>query len=157
MTINIDPIKCEIEVPLNVADAFKFFVTDFSKWWPSEYTWSQESLVSIAIEHHLGGRCTETGPHGFQIDWGRVLEWYPSEKLKFSWQISPNREPIPDSEKASVVAVDFEAINANTTLLVLTHDRFEKHGEGALAYRDSLASNYGWPFILNRYLEGAKP
>jgi len=152
----VDPVRCEIEVPISISEAFKLFTEGFNSWWPSDYTWSQESLESISLASCENGRCTEVGPNGFQVDWGRVLKCHPSEKIIFTWQISPNREPQPNPQKASVVEVNFTMINLKTTIVSLVHSGFEKHGEGALAYRESLNSDYGWPFILNKYLEVAK-
>ena len=87
-------------------------------------------LESISLAPCENGRCTEVGPNGFQVDWGRVLKCHPSEKIKFTWQISPNREPQPNPQKASVVEVNFTMINLKTTIVSLVHSGFEKNGEG---------------------------
>ncbi|PCI42537.1 MAG: ATPase, partial [Moraxellaceae bacterium] len=50
--------------------------------------------------------------------------------IKFTWQISPNREPQPNPQKASVVEVNFTMINLKTTIVSLVHSGFEKNGEG---------------------------
>jgi hypothetical protein len=83
--------------------AFAVFAEGLASWYPSEYMWSQDVLDTIAIEGREGGRCCERGPWGFWIDWGRVLVWDPLRRLAYSWQISPERQPIPDPAKASEV------------------------------------------------------
>jgi uncharacterized protein YndB with AHSA1/START domain len=100
----------------------------------------------------VGGALTEIGPHGFRCDFGRVLEAVPGETLRFTWQIGPHREPVPDAEKASQVLVEFKpAATEGHTLVTLTHSGFARHGEGAESYRDAMASPRGWPFILDAY------
>jgi hypothetical protein len=37
------------------------------------------------------------------------------------------------------------------TRVIIEHTGFENHGEGAEQYRQEMASEYGWPFILARY------
>ena len=110
-------MRAEVEVNAPPERAFDAFTGGLSSWWPAEYTWAQSTLEGIAIEPKEGGRCHETGPHGFSCDWGRVLACEPPQRLVFTWQISPDRTPQPDPE-----------------------------GEG---YRDALASEPGWPFMLD--------
>lgn len=151
----IEPIAHDVEVPLGVEEAFSFFTEWFHAWWPREYSWSQDSLVSIGIEPRTGGRCTELGPNNFQCDWGQVLAYRPPDKLTISWQISARREPQPDPRNASVVDVTFSELGASRTLVRLKHSDLQKHGEGAQAYREALDSEWGWPFILGRFKLGA--
>jgi hypothetical protein len=39
--------------------------------------------------------------------------------------------------------------------VTLTHRDFERHGEGAQAYRDSMAAPQGWPYIMERFAAAA--
>ena len=153
MNHQIEPIIIEAEIPSKVDDVFKWFTSGFSKWWPREYTWSQEKLVTIGIEMKVGGRCTELGPNNFQIDWGRVTAFDSLNKVELAWQISPSRVPQPDPDNASRVTVIFEPIETNLTKVKLHHDRFENHGEGCKEYRDALGSDFGWPYILSKFKE----
>ncbi|GAB3019488.1 hypothetical protein GCM10027098_13170 [Bowmanella dokdonensis] len=109
-------------------------------------------METIGIEPKVGGRCTEVGPQGFQLDWGIVLEWRPPEQLTISWHIGPDRVPHPNPEQASTIAVAFKSVAKDKTRVVLEHRDLHKHGERAQNYRDALNSEYGWPFILNKYL-----
>jgi uncharacterized protein YndB with AHSA1/START domain len=111
-------------------------------------------LVDIGIEPGIGGMCYEVGPHGFRCDFGRVLAWEPGERLVFSWQISANREPVPDPEEASEVVVRFRPVEGGTAV-ELTHRHFERHGEGGEEYRRMMGSEQGWPWILQRFAESA--
>lgn len=149
---DIAPVICTVHVPISPALAFRDFVHDFNTWWPQAYTWSGDVLDMIAIEPHVGGTCFERGPHGFRIDWGRVLVWEPSTRVAFTWQISPARVPVPDPAQASEVEVRFgAAAEAGQAQVTLEHRHFARHGEGAATYREALASPEGWPYILDQY------
>ncbi len=146
-----DAIQCTVTVKASPDHAFKVFTDEFASWWPQEYTWSGEVLETIGIEPREDGRCFERGPHGFECDWGRVLVWEPPRRLVFSWQISPERVPEPNPDKASKVEVRFLAEGASSTRVELVHRAFERHGEGGAGYRAGLGSPQGWPYILDRY------
>lgn len=156
MAIPSDCTRHEVLVPLLPPDAFHLFTEGLTSWWPAEYTWSQGSVVNISIEPRKGGRCTEQGPYGFQCDWGRVLEWEPPKRLVFTWQIGLNREPQPDPAQASTLEIEFEPASADTTQVSLVHRDISRHGQDADDYLLALSSEYGWPFILHRFVEAAK-
>jgi uncharacterized protein YndB with AHSA1/START domain len=150
-----DAIRAAVVVPLAPEQAFRLFAPGLASWWPREYTWGQEALETIAIEPHEGGFCYERGPHGFRSDWGRVLAWEPPKRLRFTWQIGPGREPLPDPARASEVQVTFVGEEADATRVELEHREFERHGEGGGGYRAALGSEQGWPYILDRYAAAA--
>jgi uncharacterized protein YndB with AHSA1/START domain len=150
----ISPVRVEIHVPLSPEEAFRLFTDGFGSWWPQAYTWSQDALVAIMIDAQAGGRCTETGPEGFTCDFGRVLEADPGRRIKLLWQISPRREPVPDPSKASEIDILFKA-EAGGTRVVLVHDGFDRHGDGATGYADAMGSPQGWPMILGAFAKAA--
>lgn len=83
-----DPIElvCGIVVSAAPNDGFERFVDEFSTWWPTQYTWSQSGLDWIGLDPTNGGRCTERGVGGFEVDFGRVLAVQrPSLATKPSW------------------------------------------------------------------------
>jgi uncharacterized protein YndB with AHSA1/START domain len=133
-----------VTVPVPSDRAFDAFA-DLGSWWPPEYTWSGDVLETIAI---ADGRCYEVGPHGFRCDWGRVLVWEPPDRLVFTWQIGPSREPVPDPAKASEVEVRVTAEGSGSRV-ELEHRGFERHGDDG--YAAALGSEQGWPYILGRY------
>lgn len=147
----IDAINAGVTVPLGTDAAFTMFVDELTLWWPREYTWSGQVLDTIAIEPRPNGRCFERGPHGFECDWGRVVEVERGSSIAFLWQISPSRAPEPDPSKASLVRVRFADAGSDGTHVELTHDGFDNHGSDSTAYRDGMASAKGWPWILARY------
>lgn len=150
----IEEIREHVEVPLEMERAFSLFVDDFFTWWPFEYTWAGEQLTWIGMEAEEGGHCYELGPHGFRLDWGRVVEFRPPERLAFLWQIGADRVPQPNPETASRVELTFESGGAGTRV-TLIHSDFERHGAGAEGYRAGMASPEGWRYILERYSSAA--
>lgn len=152
----MEKIFKKIQIALPVEKAFTVFIRELDQWWPKEYTWSQEKLKSIKIEPFLNGLCTEVGPYGFRCDWGRVTAYDENQLIKFKWQISPQRAPEPDPEKASDVAIGFKAVDGHNTAVELLHSNFENHGEGASEYQKAMGSPQGWDHILHKYIEHAK-
>ena len=152
--VDLPPIEHSIGVARDPEQAFALFTTQLGRWWPREYTWSQDVLQAIGIEPRIGGLCYELGPHGFRCDWGRVLVWTPPDHLVLAWHISPRREPVPDPAYASRVEVYFRPARVST-VVELTHSEFARHGKGAEEYRSAMASPQGWPRIMQRFAEAA--
>lgn len=133
--------------------AFEKFVNGLNKWWPKEYTWSQDKLKEIKIDGREGGLCTEIGPHGFRCDWGRVTGLTEYEQIELKWQISPNRVPVPNPENASDIRIKFKDDGESETTLEFEHFNFENHREGAEEYRKMMNGKQGWDYILNCFKE----
>lgn len=129
--------------------AFQVFTERLADWWVREFTWSgPDCLQTIAVEPRLGGMAYELGPHGFRLDWGRVLVWEPPQRLVFSWQIAPDRVPEPDPAKASEVEVHFHPGRSGTRV-DLEHRAFDRHGPDADGYCQAMTA--GWEELLGRY------
>lgn len=152
--MSVAPVTASVTVAAPPERAFEAFTSGFGDWWPRAYTWSQDVLEAIGIEPGVGGVCFERGPHGLRCDWGRVLVWDPPARLAFTWQIGPDRVPVPDPDRCSEVAVRFQAEGSGTRV-DLQHRCFERHGEAGAAYAQGMASEQGWPFILERFAEHA--
>ncbi|MDY7395811.1 SRPBCC domain-containing protein [Aureibaculum sp. 2210JD6-5] len=105
----------------------------------------------MKIDGKKDGLCTETGPYGFRCDWGRVVQFDENKQISLKWQISPKREPVPNPENSSDIKIEFVEDTKLSTKLIFTHFNFEKHGEGAKSYRDTMNGEKGWDFILNRF------
>lgn len=138
MTVNVPP-----------REAFDAFTARLSDWWVREFTWSgRDHLAAIAIEPCLGGMAYEIGPHGFRMDWGRVLTWEPPQRLVLSWHIAPDRVPQPDPARASEIEVLFRA-KRDGTRIELVHRYFDRHGPDGVGYRQAMTD--GWRELLGRY------
>jgi uncharacterized protein YndB with AHSA1/START domain len=148
-----DVIRRTFTVPVPRDRAFALFTEGLGTWWPREFTWSQRLLEWIGMEPRAGGLCSERGPHGFRVDWGRVVEWDPPARVVFSWQISPQRVPEPDPSRASEVEVRFAPDGAERTRAEIEHRAFARHGEGAGAYRSAMEG--GWDHLVARFTDAA--
>ena len=146
----MEPITKRLRIGISSDIAFQKFVNELNKWWPKEYTWSQDKLREIKINGRKDGLCTEIGPNGFRCDWGTVQECIKNEKIRLKWQISPKREPVPNPDQASDLNVDFISEGSSTTIK-LEHFNFDNHGEGSEDYKSMMDSEQGWDYILNNY------
>lgn len=143
-------ISKDLTVDLARDEAFAKFLNELDEWWPKEYTWSQNNLKEIKIDGQINGLCTEIGPFGFRCDWGRVTELKENESVALKWQISPQREPVPDPDQASDVKILFSD-EGKLTKIQFEHRNFEKHGDDAEEYREMMDGEQGWTYILNAY------
>jgi uncharacterized protein YndB with AHSA1/START domain len=151
----MDFIKKEIKVSITAAEAFHKFVFGFNEWWPKEYTWSQHVLESIGIDARVNGLCSEHGPLGFRCDWGRITEIEENRYIRLKWQTGPNREPVPDPERASDITLKFNDRKTEATI-IFEHFNFENYGEGAELYMKMMDSQQGWDYILGCFREYCK-
>ena len=147
----MNKIRKEIILNASSETAFKNFLYHIDKWWPKEYTWSQEKLVEIKIDPKEDGLCTEIGPFNFRCDWGRLLEIENNYRIVIKWQISPKREPVPNPERSSEIELKFLNNGNSNTTLEFEHRNFKSHGEGWKEYMEALDSNIGWNYILNKF------
>jgi uncharacterized protein YndB with AHSA1/START domain len=145
---SIAPIRIAVSVDAPPSDAFAAFTAGINSWWPRDYTWSGPLLERMAIEPWVGGFCHEIGSGGMRLDWGRVSTWEPPARMAFSWQIGPDRVPEVNPAHASQVEVRFEPERGDRTRVSLVHGGWERHGEGAAAYREQFAAAEAWPRML---------
>jgi uncharacterized protein YndB with AHSA1/START domain len=141
--------RAEVEVAAGRREAFAAFA-GAGRWWPREFTWSQEALEDLVIDPREGGLCSELGPGGFRCDWARVRAWAPPEVLELAWHIGADRTPQPDPARASTVEIRFRAAGPGTTRVSVEHRDLERHGGDAAGYARAMQEQ-GWPLILGRY------
>jgi uncharacterized protein YndB with AHSA1/START domain len=145
------PIVESVTVSVPPPRAFAAFHGGFGHWWPAAYSYAgEEGLQEIRLGLAAGDLCSEIGPAGFRVDWGRMLAVDAPGRLAFLWQIAPDRTPQPDPARASEVEVMFEP-EGEGTKVTLTHHAFERCGEDGDAYREGLSSPEGWPMIMQAY------
>ena len=147
----MEMISKKLNIGISSEGAFSKFVYEIGKWWPKEYTWSQDKLVDMRIDGKVDGLCTETGPYGFRCDWGRVTKLEENREIGLKWQISPKREPVPDPAKASDIRVEFKEDGKSSTIMEFEHRNFENHGDGSMDYLKMMDSAQGWDYILNSF------
>ena len=142
-------------LPLPREQAFDLVVDRFAEWWPLAYTFSQDECADVGIEPMVGGACYEQAANGQRFVWGTVLSIERPLFVRLAWQIGPDRTIIADPAAASRVMIEFRS-GLQGTLVELTHDDFVRHGEGAQAYRDAMASEQGWQLCLDHLQAAAE-
>ncbi len=146
MSDDTQPARASVEVALGPTEAFALFTAGMSDWWPAEFSWSGALLERMEMDPREGGLLHEIGPEGFRLDWGRVLDWDPPERIVLSWQIGPDRVPQPDPARSSEVELRFSARGGGCRVDV-EHRGFDRHGDGAAGYAEAMGSQ-GWPHLL---------
>jgi len=145
----IEPIVLTADVKGTQAATFSYFTHRFGDWWPRDYTFSKGELDRICLGQAVGEWCFEKGPYGFRCDWGRILAWNPPRLVAFTWQLGPKSVLQPDPSFCSEVSVEFAEPTPGMSRVTLTHQYFERHGTDGAGYRAEMASEYGWPLLLN--------
>jgi hypothetical protein len=149
------PIVCETATNSPPEDAFRYFMRRFGDWWPRDSTFSKQPLSLMHLGGAVGEWCYEQGPHGFRYNWGRILEWNPPRLVAFTWPIVPKSILQPDPDQCTEVGVQFSELAPNKSRLKVTHKYFERRGADAAGYRADMASDYGWPLLLQMFAAAA--
>jgi len=146
------------KVALARGDAFTAFVDRIGTWWPKDMTWAGERLAGISIEPRLNGRATERDASGATREWGTVLSFERPSHIVIAWQKTPAGDAEPSEATASRVDVRFNAVDPQTTEIVVVHRDFPRHGDGWQGYRAKMGSKTGWPRLIELYAaSAAKP
>lgn len=143
---SIEPLVKKIQVRCGIAEAFKYFTVDFSKWWPLDThsctamsTKGRRRPRSCVFETFVGGRIIECADDTEQHLWGTVVDWDPPTRVTFTWH--PGRRP----ETAQTVVVSFRVVPEGTEV-VLIHSGWEKLAEEAARSRASYDN--GWESVF---------
>jgi uncharacterized protein YndB with AHSA1/START domain len=123
-------VRKSVTVPVSIERAFKIFAEEPIGWWPERHVFV-EDRQSITIEPQVGGRYYERGADGTEVTWGTILEWDPTRRIVMTWRVGPGWQPVLDDEQASLIEVDFAAAGPESTEVVLTHARLDRHGAAA--------------------------
>lgn len=145
----LEPVRSEVEIELTQREAFEFFTSHLSRWWPLRtHSVSGERAETAVFELAEGGEIFELAENSEKITWGTVLLFEPPSRLIFSWH--PGR----DSETAQEVEVRFDSIDSGTRVS-LEHRGWEALGDDAEQIRDQYVS--GWDHVLGTcYREGVR-
>ena len=148
-------IATSIVVDAPVERAFAVFTEDMGSWWPEEHHILQAPLARMVFEPAAGGEIYDVGTDGSECRWARVLAYEPPHRIVFSWNISMQWQIETDPAKASEVEIRFTAEGPRTTLVELTHSKFERHGEGYQQLRAIFDGPGAWGDILALYAKAA--
>jgi uncharacterized protein YndB with AHSA1/START domain len=146
---DVEDIVLERLVPGRPEQVFAAFVHGVTTWWPASFTFALAELDTITLEPRQGGRWYETSTAGDDIDWGVVTACDPPQRLALTFQLSATRTVV-SREHASDVSFDFLE-REHGCALQMTHSHLHRHGADAATIRTNMASEHGWPFILNGF------
>jgi uncharacterized protein YndB with AHSA1/START domain len=136
----LEPIRRSVTVSWDADAAFRRFTSEIGRWWPLRtHSVSEGNSSTCVFEGHVGGRIYEVARDGAQHDWGKVLEWEPPRRVKFTWH--PGREV----STAGWVELRFTPM-AEGTRLDLTHGGWEHFGRGVEKARRGY--RMGWGYVL---------
>ena len=138
-----------VEVPIE--RAFRVFTEDFDKVKPHDHSLLSVEIAETVLEPRVGGRIFDRGVDGSELQWARVLEFEPPNRLVFSWDISPQWQIESDLDRTSEVEVRFIAESPGRTRVELEHRNLDRHGDGWDGMRSAVAGDGGWPLYLERF------
>ena len=71
-----------------------------------------------------------------------------SKSLAFTWQICPKSVLLSDPNQCTEIGVQFSELALGKSRVILTRKYFERRGADAPGYRADMASEFGWPLLL---------
>jgi len=144
--VELAPLVKTIEVRRTAEDAFRLFTQEINAWWPMAthsraITAAGERTVRIDFELRVGGRIWETLSTGEEREWGEVLALESGRRVVFSFQMGRPKD------QAGEVEVRFDAIDAETCRVTLTHSHWERYGEEGPVMRGRFAGGWEGVFV----------
>jgi uncharacterized protein YndB with AHSA1/START domain len=149
-------VRKSVVVRAPVERAFSVFVEQMETWWPATHHIGKTPFEALFVEPRVGGRWYVRDVEGKLTDWGKVLAWDPPHRVTLSWHVGPGHDSPdwvcdPDPAKASEVEICFTPEGSGATLVVLTHSKLERHGEGYEQLRELFDGPGAWAGILALY------
>src|SRR5579862_978667 len=132
-------ITKSVQVKRSQEDAFRLFVDEMRRWWPSQggkYTYGGDRAQDAVLEAKVGGRFYERYKDGEEFDIGVVTICDRPHRIVFTWG--------PGNEAQTEVDVRFTAIDGGTRV-DLEHRAVEKMGPERHAF------DQGWDDVLGYY------
>jgi uncharacterized protein YndB with AHSA1/START domain len=134
-----------VDAPLD--DAFDYFTSRMSEWWPLEIaSYGGHRARDIFLEPRVGGRFFERFVDGDELQVGSVVDCDRPERIVFTWRAA-------DWDGETEVEVTFTPVTEGTRV-DLTHRGFDRIGpvgpDVAAKFRG------GWPGVIAAYATGLK-
>jgi uncharacterized protein YndB with AHSA1/START domain len=108
-------VEQSIVVRVDPEDAFRAWTDRVALWWPPDHRISGDPDGEMVMEAREGGRFFERTSDGRELDYGRVIECSPPERLRYAFFLGGGKDS-PTS-----VIVTFTAI-AEGTRVDVHHD-----------------------------------
>jgi hypothetical protein len=135
------PITHEYSVRCTPDEVFATYTGRISEWWDPRYSANAETLQSVTIEPHVGGRVYATHRDMGEHDWGEVTVWEPGRRLVHTFTLAQ------DPQHPSEVAVNFVPGETSSSCTV----RFAHGGwtDANAAVREKFGD---WRVMLDRFV-----
>src|SRR5262245_22529810 len=145
--VELAPVVKSVDVRRSSTDAFRIFTAEIAKWWPmATHTRARsaegERTINVTVEPRVGGRVYETLQDGRELEWGTVSAFDPGALFAMEWRLGRPVEQYTD------VSIRFEALDAQTTRVTLTHENWQRMGEEAEKLRGAYAG--GWATVIEK-------
>lgn len=144
-------VRKEVIVEVPVEEAFTVFTDGFGAFKPPEHNLLPVPITETVFEPRVGGHIVDRGTDGSECRWARILVYDPPTRVVFSWDIGPTWQIESDPQNTSEVEVQFIAVTADRTRVVLEHRNIDRHGPGWEAVHEGIDGEQGWPLYLNRF------
>ena len=140
---SVEPIRRSVSVSWQQAEAYRRFVQDFAKWWPSySYSIGGSRIKQVVFEPRPGGRIFEEHKDGTRMRWGTVISLDAPRSITFTFH------PSHAESDAQLVEITFSP-EGEGTRVDLVSTGWEKMGDKARAARGGY--HLGWGLVLNRF------
>jgi uncharacterized protein YndB with AHSA1/START domain len=140
---SVEPIRRSVSVSWSQAEAYRRFVQDFAKWWPSySYSIGGSRIKRVVFEPRPGGRIFEEHKDGTRMRWGSVISLDAPRSVTFTFH--PSRA----ESDAQLVEITFSP-EGEGTRVDLVSTGWEKMSDKARATRGGY--QLGWGLVLNRF------
>ena len=148
-TQSVEPIRRSVSVSWPQAEAYRRFVEDFAKWWPSfSYSIGGSRIKRVVFEAHTGGRIFEEHKDGTRMRWGTVISLDAPRSVTFTFH--PSRA----ESDAQLVEITFSP-EGEGTRVDLVSTGWEKMSDKARATRGGY--QLGWGLVLDRFAGRFRP
>ncbi len=146
-SVELAPVVKSIDVRRSTADAFRIFTEEMGAWWPLEShtranTKAGEVTLRVTVEPRVGGRIYETLEDGRELDWGEVEAYEPGALFAMQWRLGR------PAEQGTRVSVRFAPLSSASCRVTLTHENWERMGEGGAKLREMY--NNGWVKVFEQ-------
>jgi uncharacterized protein YciI len=149
MSLQIPPVRKQLEVKTDRERAFRLFTEGMDRWWPREHHIGKSPLKRMILEPRAGGRWYSLCEDGSECDIGKVLLWEAPARLVLAWQVTATWSF--DANFVTEVEVRFSAEGPRRTLVDFEHRDLERYAEAAEGLRAQFDDPKGWHGNLERY------
>jgi hypothetical protein len=137
--MSLDPLEHRYSLHCSPDHAFAVYTGQIGRWWHPDYTADADTFETVTIEPFVGGSVVERHRDGRTIEWGRVLEWRPGQRLVYTSSLAQSLE------RASQIDVSFAPRPGGCRVLL-------QHGGWTEANAADRKTFRQWPMILERFV-----